>query len=335
MTRQSGARIAEVAADAGVSPTTVSHALSGKRAVSADTRARIERSVERLGYRPNLVAKGLRSQRTHSVALLVADISNPYYPELARSVGDVLTVDGYLPFICNTDGAADRERTFLHEAMARSVDGVIIQAMSLRPAEVRQIVGDRTPLVVLGDGHDVSASDQVSTDDAMGIREAVAHLLSNGRTDLAFVTGPEGNGPSPARLAAFRAAMGEAGLTVRDDRAAHTAFTRDGGATAATRMLDAADAPQAILCANDLIAIGVMDVVRARGLRIPEDVAVVGFDNIETADLVTPRLTTIDNYAAAVGAAAASALLQRMTDGGATPFRSIALPTRLVIRESA
>nr|WP_255410093.1 LacI family DNA-binding transcriptional regulator [Frigoribacterium sp. PhB24] len=324
-----GANISQVAAEAGVSPTTVSHALSGKRSVSAETKVRIHEAVDRLGYRPNLLAKGFRSQRTHTVGLLVADISNPYYPELARSVGDVLAVDGYIAFILNTDGSADRERTYLHEVVARSVDGVIVQAMSLGPEEIRHIVGDETPLVVLGDGRGEHLFDQVSTDDALGIHEAVDHLRSTGRTDLAFL-----NGAGSARLAAFEVASKRSGLEIGANRTASTEFTRAGGVSAMTWMLEVGPPPQAVLCANDLIAIGAMDVIHARGLRIPDDIAVVGFDNIETADLVTPRLTTVDNFAAAVGSAAAHALLGRML-GGTSPYESLALPTRLVVRESA
>lgn len=333
MARNIGANIAQVAAEAGVSPTTVSHALSGKRSVSSATKARIQDAVEKLGYRPNLVAKGLRSQKTHTVALLVADISNPYYPELARSIGDVLAVDGYIPFILNTDGSADRERTYLHEVVARSVDGVIVQAMSLEPEEIRRIVGRDTPLVVLGDGPGEHAYDQVTTDDASGIREAVDHLVAMGRTDLAFLTGPEGSGPSPARLRGFLDAMKRIGLEAAAHRMGYTEFTRDGGAHGMAVLLASGPPPQAVLCANDLIAIGAMDVIRARGLRIPEDVAVVGFDNIETADLVTPRLTTVDNYVTAVGSAAADMLLDRIR-GGSGPYRAVALPTRLVVRSS-
>ena len=302
--------------------------------MSAPTKARVQAAVDRLGYRPNLVATGLRSQRTHTVALLVADISNPYYPELARSIGDALAVDGYIPFILNTDGSADRERTYLHEVVARSVDGVIVQAMSIEPEEIRRIVGRDTPLVVLGGGPGEHAYDQVATDDVAGIREAVAHLVAVGRTDLAFLTGPEGSGPSAARLGGFLDAVDGAGLEVRPHRTAYTEFTRDGGVHGMSTLLDAGPPPDAVLCANDLIAIGAMDVAHARGLRIPDDVAVVGFDNIETADLVTPRLTTIDNYATAVGSVAADVLLDRMR-GESGPYRSVALPTRLVVRASA
>lgn len=332
--KSASANIAQVAAEAGVSPTTVSHALSGKRSVSAPTKARIQAAVDRLGYSPNLVARGLRSQRTHTVALLVADISNPYYPRLARSIGDALAVEGYIPFILNTDSSAERERTYLREVVSRSVDGVIVQAMSLEPDEIRRIVGPGTPLVVLTDGPGEHAYDQVTTDDASGIREAVDHLVAAGRTDLAFLTGPKGSGPSSARLAGFLDATDGAGLKVGPHRIAFTKFTHDGGVHGMSSLLEAGPPPHAVLCGNDLIAIGAMDVAHARGLRIPDDVAIVGFDNIETADLVTPRLTTIDNYVTAVGSAAGAVLLDRMS-GATGPYRSVVLPTRLVVRVSA
>jgi LacI family transcriptional regulator len=327
--------IAEVAADAGVSPTTVSHALSGKRAVSKATRERIQASVERLNYRPNMVAKGLRSQRTNTIALLVADITNPYYPAVARSVHDVLTKDGYFAFIVNTDGDPTSERNALREMLARSVDGVIMQPMSTTVEEMRSIVGPAMPLVVIGDKKGAQDADQVLTDDAMGIHECMRYLAGKGNTEIAFISGPPGNGPGDTRLAAFRDALAAVKLPVREDWIDRTPYTRDGGAVAGMRMLARAERPRAIMCANDLIAIGVMDAARAANLRIPDDIAIVGFDNIETADLVSPRLTTVDNPAASVGEACATALLRRITDGRDAPHQVIALPTKLIARESA
>jgi LacI family transcriptional regulator len=234
MTRPVG--ITDVAADAGVSVTTVSHALSGNRGVSEATRRRIQESVERLGYRPNLVARGLRLQRTHTVALLVVDISNPYYPALARAVTDALGADGYITFIGNTDGNADAERTFIQEAVARNVDGIIMQPMSLGFDEMRTLAGS-TPLVIIGNTEIDPVADMVSTLDELGINEAVAHLVANKHTNLAFVSGPEDREPGPARMLAFRAATAAAGISVPASNVMNVPFTRDGGYEAGRQLL--------------------------------------------------------------------------------------------------
>jgi LacI family transcriptional regulator len=327
--------IAAVAAAVGVSPTTVSHALSGRRAVSRATRERILAEIERQNYRPNMVAASLRRRRTQSVALLVADIANPYYPAVARAVHDVLATEGYVYFIGNTDGDAGAERTLVEEMVARGVDGIIMQPMALSVARVRELAGPVTPLVVIANDAGDEAVDQVRTDDARGIVEAVGHLVGAGVDRVGFVGGPRDAAPGPVRLAAFRAAAGAAGLSVPARWIEYTPFTRDGGAAAAARLFGRRDRPRAVLCANDLIAIGVIDAARRAGLRVPADLAGVGFDDIETADLVTPRLTTVVNPAAAVGAAAGRTMLRRLEVGPQAPFERVVLPTRLVVRESA
>ncbi|WP_255950784.1 LacI family DNA-binding transcriptional regulator [Streptomyces odontomachi] len=327
--------IASVAAAAGVSLTTVSHALSGKRAVSPETRERILKAIEEQNYRPNIVARSLRSRKTHSVALLLVDIANPYYPAVARAVHDVLATEGYVSFIGNTDGEAATERRLLEEMAARGVDGVVIQPMALTGAEAREIVGPDLPLVLLtAETGDVPA-DRVVTDDTSGLTEAVRHLVSRGMPEIGFIGGPPGAVSGPLRLAGFEAAMAAAGLEVRRQWIAHAPFTRGGGAAAATSLLHGTDRPRALLCANDLMAIGATEAVRAAGLRVPDDLAIVGFDDIETAALVTPRLTTVVNPAPAVGDASARTILWRVENGPDAPYRRVLLPTHLVVRDSA
>lgn len=326
--------IADVAAAAGVSPTTVSHALSGKRPVSAATRERVLKAIEELDYRPNLVAAGLRKQRTHTVALLVADIANPYYPSVARAIQDDVTAAGYVTLIGNTDGEPQTERTLLREMLARGADGVIMQPMSTSAAEIRQIVGPNFPLVLISDSGQ-SVADSVGTDDAVGIGDAVRYVVSLGIRELGFVSGPDGRSPGTARLAAFKAAVQALDLPVRNEWIAHTPFTRDGGFTAGQALLSLDKRPNALLCANDLIAIGVLDAARTAHLAVPEELAVIGFDDIETADLVTPRLTTIVNPAALIGEACAKALLRRIELGPTAPYQRAALRTSLVVRTSA
>ncbi|MGN6446071.1 LacI family DNA-binding transcriptional regulator [Amnibacterium sp.] len=328
-------RIADVAAAAGVSPTTVSHALSGKRAVSEATRERIMQAIADLDYRPNLVASGLRKQRTHSIALLVADIANPYYPAVARAVHDGVSEAGYVTLIGNTDGEPDAERDLLREMLARGVDGVVMQPLSTAPREIREIVGPSFPMVLLSGLDAEPVADVVGSDDAHGIAEAVKHLAQSGVREVGFISGPDGRAPGTTRLSAFRASARALDLEVREDWVLHTPFTRDGGFAAATALLRLDQRPRAVLCANDLIAIGVLDAARALELSVPGDVAVIGFDDIETADLVTPRLTTVVNPAAAAGAACARALLRRIEGGPDLPYARFALRTHLVRRASA
>lgn len=327
--------IVEVAEDAGVSITTVSHALSGKRAVSEKTRKRILEAVERLNYQPSMVASSLRNSRTQTVGLLIADITNPYYPAVARAVQDGLMAQNYFTFIGNTDGDRRAEISLLRAMVARSVDGIIVQPLSLSASEIRDIVGESLPLVVAREDHSPAVADRVWTDDAAGINECVSYLRGQRYARIGFVSGPSHLGPGAARLATFRHAMQEAGLDVDDSQVLEAPYTRDGGLHAGLRLFGTNHPPRAVVCANDLIAIGVMDAARSTGYRVPDDVAVVGFDDIDTADLVTPKLTTIHNPAAGMGTACATALLARIISGPGTPAVPVILPTRLVVRESA
>jgi len=327
--------MADVAAAAGVSPTTVSHALSGKRAVSEATRARILQVVDDLGYRPNAVAQSLRSQKTKTVGFLVVDISNPYYPAVARAVHDGLAAAGYVSLIGITYGEADAEETVLRDMVARKVDGLIMQPMSLSASRIRQIVGPNMPVVLISDDQGQLFADQVETDDARGIAEAVRYLHEKGIDDVGFVSGPDGRTPGATRLTAFRAAADALGVRVLDDWIEHAPFTRDGGFAAGSRLLASGSRPRAIVCANDVLAVGVIDAARLAGLRVPDDVAIVGFDDIETADLISPRLTTVVNPAAMVGLTCAEALLRRFDAGPDEAYRRQSLSTHLVARESA
>jgi LacI family transcriptional regulator len=328
-------RIVDVAAAAGVSPTTVSHALSGKRAVSEATKARIFAVIEDLDYQPNLVAKGLREQQTHTFALLVPDIANPYYTASARALQDGVSDDGYLTLLGNTDGDRDREHALLREMVARGADGIALHTLTSTPAEVRQIVGPSIALVMVTADDGTGAADIVVSDDAVGIGEAVGFLADAGVRDVGFVSGPEGQAPGTGRLAAFRAAISARGLNVRDEWVTNSSYTRDGGFHAAVGLLSREDRPKALFCANDLIAIGVLDAARYCGVDVPNDLAVVGFDDIETANLVTPRLTTIINPAAATGAAMATALLRRIQLGSEAPHSFTVVKTSFIRRQSA
>ncbi|NEN07683.1 LacI family transcriptional regulator [Diaminobutyricibacter tongyongensis] len=335
--------IKDVALRAGVSPATASNALSGARPVSKETRQRVSAVAEAMKYRPNLVARALRRQETKTIALLVGDISNPYYPAVARAIHDRIGAHGYVSFIGNTDGDPEAEVRVLEEMRARSVDGVIMGTMALSSERIRSVVGPTMPLVLLtGEAlespeHQVRQlrADEVGTDDSIGIREAVAHLRNKGVTDIGYVSGPLGSIPGTDRLQRFRDAMEDAGLRV-DDRwiGFASGYTLETGYDAAERLLAPSDRPAAIMCANDLIAIGVLEAARDRGLVVPTDLAVVGFDDIPTAKHVSPRLTTIINPATLVGYACADALMRRIEHPD-VPFEHTALPTHLIARGSA
>jgi LacI family transcriptional regulator, galactose operon repressor len=325
--------ISDVAEVAGVSATTVSHALSGRRAVSETTRRRVLEAVDQLGYRSSIVAQSLRSRQTNSVALLVVDISNPYYPAVAQSVHDALATEGYVSLIGITYGEPAAEERMLHDIVRRNVDGLILQPMSLSPSEIRRIVGP-LPLVLVTDHEGELHADQVQTNDGQGIADAVRHLSDRGFAEVGFIGGPDGRSPGTLRLASFRAAAHALDVIVAEEWVEHVPFTREGGHEAAMRLLSLPRRPRAIMCANDVIAVGLLDAAHEMGLDVPGDLAVVGFDDIDVASMLKPRLTTVRNPARDVGTACVEAVLARIAAGPETPYTVRSLPTSLITRES-
>jgi LacI family transcriptional regulator, galactose operon repressor len=327
--------IAAVAALAGVSATTVSHALSGRRPVSSATRARVQKAIEQLGYRPNQLAASLRTQRTHTVALVIPDITNPYYPMVARGLQDVLGPADYHSVICNTDGDHDTELGYLEEMSARAVDGVVIASFRTDPVEFKTALDVGIPVVMLGGTFDPQIADLVMSDDRTGTREATEYLLKRGISRIGFIDGESGVGPGDQRVAGYHDALRGHGLRADPDLLVTTDYTRQGGVDGLSRLLGLPEPPRAVLCANDMIAIGALGVARDRGLSVPEDLAIVGFDDIEAASLVTPALTTVVNPGYELGQACGRLLLSRINEDVPEPRVQIVIPSRFIVRASA
>jgi LacI family transcriptional regulator len=326
--------ISDVAARAGVSPTTVSHALSGRRSVSPGTLARVKQAADDLGYRPNQVASSLRTQRTHTVALIVPDIANPYYPAVARGLHDAIAADGYYTTIGSTDGERETELGFLDEMVRRSVDGIIVFAFAIGEEDLTRVVPARIPLVVAT--HNLTtAHDQVNSDDPAGTETATRHLLAHGITEIAFVSGPKGRGPGDRRLTGYTQAMHSAGLVPTESDIIRSDYTVAGGRQAVGELLSRPRPPRAVVCANDLIAIGALEAARDAGVAVPADLAVIGFDDVDAASLVAPPLTTVVNPAYEMGRQCGRLLLDRLVEGYGGPPRSVVVPTHLIIRATA
>jgi LacI family transcriptional regulator len=324
----------EVAARAGVSVTTVSHVLSGRRPVAEATRARVLAVIEELGYQPNPLARILRTQQTMTVALIVPDLTNPFYPMVLRGMADVMVPAGYHAVVCNTDGTREEELSFLREMTSRRVDGVVIAAFQLTRKDFLE--HGNVPIVRLGGApFDPDLGDLVRSDDEGGMLQSARYLLEQGRRRVAYIGGPAHVGPSDLREAGYRRAVAEAGQVVDEELVVRGEFTRDAGRAAAKDLLGRPERPDAIACANDLIAIGVLDAARALGLDVPGELAVIGYDDIDAASLVFPALTTVVNPAREVGRACGEALLRRLTDTEQQPARELVISNSLLRRESA
>jgi DNA-binding LacI/PurR family transcriptional regulator len=328
--------IRDVARCANVSPTTVSHVLSGRRAVAPTTKERVYRAVRDLGYRPHATARSLRTSRTQLAALAVPDITNPFYPSMMRGMADELAGHGYRVMVHNTDGEREQELEVLDTLTDGSVDGAVLFAFHLTDRDLRPVSDSGVPLVVLGMAERASGVvDMVTSDDRSGMDQATRHVLGLGRHPLGFLGGPADAPMTKSRLDGFRAAHHSMSRRVEPRLITAADFTTAGGAEAARRLLGEAGAPRGIVCANDLMAIGALQAATELGFRVPDDVAIVGFDDIEAASLVRPRLTTVSNRAREHGQVCARLLLDRLAGEYSGAGRTVMIPTDLVLRESA
>lgn len=325
--------IADVATRAGVSATTVSHVLSGKRLVGTATRERVQDAIRELGYRPNRAARQLRTNRSRMVAVIVPDITNPYFGVLTRGLADFVGGDAYGTYVCNTDGSLERELTYVHDVLDRGVDGIVLASVNVVAEHERAPLRFGTPVVCVGERLLDDDVDVVAADDEVGSRAAVRHLIEHGARRIAMIRGPVDTGQPRDR--GYQQALAEVGLSPDPKLMVRGDWTRRGGRVGMCELLELQPPPDAVFCANDLTAIGVMDAVHEHGLTVPDDIAVVGFDDVDAATIVTPQLTTVRNPAYETGREAGALLLSRMLGEYVGAGRTVVVPCPMVHRGSA
>jgi LacI family transcriptional regulator len=328
--------IADVARAAGVSVTTVSHALSGKRPVGAATAEAVRRSVEELGYSPNRAARSLRLGVAGSIGLLVPDIANPWFAALARGVEDVAAEAGTGVLLCNTDFSTGRELGYLETLRAGGADGVLYVAGEPPGPDLLRALGREMPLVAVDEALPGSGAAEVVSDNRGGGRLAGDHLLALGHRRVLVVDGPRRLASAQERRRGLLEAF--AGVPEAVVRTHPGDYLATGGETAVREALAASPGGRpwftAIFAANDLMAIGAIAALRDHGLSVPGEVSVVGFDDSTLASLVSPALTTVRQDARRLGALAAERLLAAIADPEAPAAPRTTLPTGLVVRGS-
>jgi DNA-binding LacI/PurR family transcriptional regulator len=328
----------DVAQRAGVSIKTVSNVVNGYAHVSPTTRAKVEQAVAELGYRPNLSARNMRGGRSGVIALAVPELGVPYFAELAQSVIKAADREGFIVLIDQTEERADRERLVLQGIRSQLIDGLIFSPLALGSEDLPDRT-DTIPVVLLGE-RIADTFDHVIIDNVTAARQAVAHLADIGRTRIAAVGAQHSRSGETARLrlAGYREALSDAGLPYREELVAETpSFHRHDGAAAMARLLDSGARPDAVFVFSDLVALGVLRSCYDRGIRVPEDVAVVGFDDLEEGRYAIPSLSTISPDKDFIGRKAVELLadrLSRQAGEGKDPAREVIAPHRLEVRES-
>ncbi len=327
--------IAAVAEEAGVSISTVSQVLSGTRPVSAATRARVQQAIDKLQYTPHPAARSLRNQRTESIALIVPDITNPFYPLAAVGMQEALVPAGFMLSVSDAALRSARVGQVVEHVLARRVDGIALGTYGLQPEDLEKIRRSGIPVVAFGRDVEFPSSDCVESDDEGGFVKVTEHLIQTGRRRIGFIAGEAGAHPNRLRVSGFRSVMSRAGLDCSDDVITHASFYREGGVRGVDDLYARSGDWDAIVCANDLVAIGAIGRLRERGLRVPDDVAVTGYDDIDAAGLITPSLTTVENPAREIGRTAAQLLLARLNGETRDDIRQhIVLSNHLIVRDS-
>ncbi|WP_432095425.1 LacI family DNA-binding transcriptional regulator [Streptomyces sp. bgisy100] len=325
------AGIKDVASRAGVSVATVSRVLNDHPAVRADTRARVLAAVADLGYRPNTLARSLRTDQTRTLGLVISDVLNPFFTLLARSVEDEARALGYSVIIGNADEQPDLQDHHVRTLLDRRIDGLLVSPTDGGSPLMLDAARSGTPMVFVDrwiPGVDVPV---VRTDGRTAVRELVAHLYALGHRRLAIIAGPAATTTGSERVDAFREALSEHGLELPEEYVGQGDFQADSGRRATARFLALPRPPEVIFAADNLMALGAMDEIRARGLRVPDDVALAAFDDIAWFVHTDPPITAIAQPTGELGTRAVRALVERLE--GRTP-PSVTLSARLMVRRS-
>ncbi|TWD82603.1 LacI family transcriptional regulator [Kribbella amoyensis] len=327
--------VRDVAALARVSPTTVSNVLSGNRRVSEETQDRVRWAIDQLGYRPNLSARNLRLNRTGLIAVAVPEIDVPYFAELIRHVVQGAREHGYTVLVDQTEGRIEAEQ-FVVDGMNRGmVDGILLSPLGMTRAEYDQRRDD-TPLVLLGERIVGKGIDHVGIDNVAAAEDATRHLADRGRRRIAAIghQTPRGGGTAPQRTKGYRKALRSAGLPYDPTLVVPTRnYHRLDGAQAMADLLDSGALPDAVFCYTDLLALGALHTLHQRGLKVPDEVAVIGIDDIDEGRYSLPTLTTISPNKPTIAQTALDLLLTRITTKEQDP-QQVVIPHTLEQRES-
>jgi LacI family transcriptional regulator len=322
----------DVAHAAGVSKATAARVVNGSHdIVREQTRDRVMQAVERLGYERHAVAGSLRSARTMMMALSIPDITNPFWPEVARGVQDTVEAAGYTVVLMNNDWNATREKNHLRRMRQKQFDGLIVNPTATLNSELLEL---DFPVVVLASGEAYPNFDTVSSDSAQASRLAVEYLISLGHTRIGLIAGPLRRRKSHTHRDTYLKAFEEHGLDVDPMLILQTTFSQEGGFNAMHQFLAMSPRPTAVFAVNDIIALGALRAVHSVGLRVPDDMSLIGMDDIFAAATTFPPLTTIAKPKYEIGATAARFLVERIEGTAPAAKRHPLLACKLEARES-
>jgi LacI family transcriptional regulator len=328
------ATIKDVAREAGVSVATVSKILNYPDYSKAETRKKVTATIKRLNYQPNHAAQSMVNKRTGMIALIIPDVRNPFFTEVARGVEDVANQHNYRVMLCNTDEDPLKQQNYLQALQGRIVDGFIIAVASDDSRQLKKINRRELPFVFIDRECRNYRMDAVIVDNRDGAAKAVRHLLGNGHRRVGFISGKQDTQTGRERLQGYCEALAEGGVSVDPNIIKDGKFTIEGGYQAVKALLELTDKPDALFIANNAMTIGVIKALTEAQIRIPEEIALISFDDADWAEFFTPALTVIRQPTYTMGSLAGELLFQRISESKPSEIKEIVLKPELVVRKS-
>jgi LacI family transcriptional regulator len=328
--------IKDVARRSGVSAMTVSRVINSSERVSPDTRRRVEQAIAELGYVPSRLARGLIRQKTGTLALIVPDVANPFFTLVVRGAEDVARRAGYRMILADTRADLAIEREVIEEMVAHRVEGIAIAPVSDRSkVHLERLTRFGVEFVLIDRTVPGIECDVVTGDNAGGTRRLVEHLISLGHERIGFITESDEVSTARDRRQAYEAALAAAGIPLDPSLIVRSTVDPSGGIDGMRRLLELEEPPTAVFAVNNLVAVGAIEAVRAQGLEVPDDVALVCFDDIEHASRLYPFLTVMAQPAETLGSLGTQLLLERVEGRAPEQSRVVVLPAQFVVRKSS
>lgn len=326
----------DIAREAGVSATTVSRALNNKQDINSVTKEKILKIAKELGYTPNAVARGLKIQQTRTIGVAIADISDPFFAPIVKGIEKTARENGYHLILCDTDEDYETEKEALQTLIEKRVDGLLVTPSQTNYEDIVQLKRQHIPFVLLGRhfNFQLLEADYVATDDIEGAFSAATYLIRKGHRRILFINGPDYVSSAKERLAGYKRALLEAGVEIDESLIRAGGLKMEDGYRIMREVLRDPLQFTAVLAYSDFVALGVIKALNEAHLRIPQDVAVIGYDDIDVAAFLEVPLTTVKIPKHELGAEGFKLLKKRMEEKGSFPQRVI-LPTELIIRKSA
>lgn len=328
-------KMRQIAERAQVSVGTVSHVINGSAKVREKLKLRVLEAIRSLGYQPSQLARGLRRNQTNMWGMIIPDVTNPFFPAVVRGVEDVAYERSYRVVLCNTDHDPSKEISYLNELRSYRLAGILIipASESVLGPQLHSMVTSGPPVVCIDRRPGGWDGDVVLVDNEAGAYVATGHLLRMGHRRIAVITGPLNLTNAAQRLQGFTKAVEEAKITIDPKYVQQARFTRQSGYESAVQLLRMTPRPTGIFSCNDMMALGVLSAIRELGLRCPQDVSLVSFDNLDFGEFTDPALTSVHHPGYQLGTSAANLLLERI-DGLKQPPKEIGLLTELKVRNS-